>query len=342
VPFFAELITAGKIKELNSIYKVEYHLLKGDYEACKECFKTASPSIRDFLYTSHRKAILGFIKAKKDMEFLEMIKDKITFEDIDTFSSEAELLYRLIETKDRRIEELFLDWFYKREEKSPFYPLLFSSYNLWRLYLQRIRESRNIDFLLETVKLFKVYHSEQFEEVLLDEVMELLEQFKKDKRLSRDFAQALDSLPIPESLEINILRTFIKYKLSGELLLLRQLSSLAGERSLSLSDRYQTMIFDAILEDILKASKPEEMSEHLNFLFEKSQDKQGYLIRVLEIAERVKIPGNTKKTLEAMLTEFLKALSSDKGTEEIKRRMDMVFKEKPPFWKRLLGKRNKD
>lgn len=253
ISFIAEMAAEGRAKDINSMYSLEYCLQKGDYTKFKVGYKTVSPEIKDFLYTSHRETILNYITTKKDVELLEMITAKITVEDVNILSSDYGVIERLVDTDNRRIIEVFVDWLCTKGDKRQFHPLLFKSCNLWRVFLERIRcHPQNITLLIEPVSILPAHYSREFEDILLEETINLLPYIRADKRLSKHFSGVLDNLPHPGFADSELLRTFVRYELSKDPLLLKRIIE---SDVFILSERYQTIVLDSLLNGIIRSGR---------------------------------------------------------------------------------------
>lgn len=336
ISFIAKEASEGRIDELNLMYSVGLCLQKGDYVGFKEGYNTISPQIKEFIYTSYKKIILNYIVTEKDRELLQMVRDMIVAEDIALFSSDTEMIYLLLESKDKRILEMLVDWFCTKTNRELFYPLLFKCYNLWIIFLEKIKFYPNYTILLfEALKVFSKYYSEEFEEPLMEKILKMLSEIKKNKRISRDFAQALDNLGASDSEKTILLRTFIKYELTGNQVLLKKMMISDGIFSME----HQMLILNSILKGIIKTERPKEIFQQLHLLFDRAKDKYEFMLKLLGSIERIEISDKTKQILKETVGEFLKKLPKDETTDNIKSRIEMFFQQKPSFIERLLGKK---
>jgi hypothetical protein len=316
-------------------------LQKNDFGKFKEAYKGIAIQSKNFIYRLYKKAILGRILTEKDTELLGLVVDKLGPDDISTLSSSFEIIAQLVETEDKKILEVFIDWFCAQTERISFYQLIFKYSNLWKLFLDRLRlQPQNINFLLEddAFGVFKNYYSAEFEEALLEEIFLMLPEISENKKLSRSFSEAINSLPASDSKNISLLKSFIKYELNHDSALLEILVS--SDLSI-LSEKKQESILDSILQGIIESNKLEVISKQLNLLFEKARNKQNFVSRSLTLLKQHEIPNKTKKLLKSIFLELSNKLPQNEETKNFKDMADKLFEIKPSFIRQLLGRKDK-
>lgn len=341
VSYVTEKVCSGDIADLKSVYFLQGCLQKNDFGKFKEAYKGISLQSKNFIYRLYKKAILGRILTEKDTELLGLVVDKLGPGDISTLSSSFEIIAQLVETEDKKISGMFIDWFCLQEDKELFFSLLFKSMKLWNIFLDRLKDyPEDMIFLFEdeAIVVFKDNYSEQLEETLLRAIFSLLEQILRIKKLTKGLIQLLNKLPQPQSENVSLFRAFIKYELTNEPLLLNELIS--SDVSI-LSEKHQEAILVSILKGIIESSKLEEMPKQLNLLFEKAKDKQNLISSSLSLLKQHEIPNKTKKVFKSIFLELADKLPQNEETKSFKDTADKLFEIKPSFIRQLLGRKDK-
>ena len=309
ISFVAREAVAGEVEEIKTIYFLEKCLQKGDYDNFKVKHKTASNQIKDFLFMSHKKAILDRIVTHKDMDLLSLVIKKIDEEDVSAFFSAPDIIFK---TK-----------------------------NLWKLFINMIkRQPEDIDFLMEekSAKELADCYSPQLEETLLDTVLSALPEVYDSKKLIRDFVQVINNLPAPKAEGAGLVRAYIGYRLTDEPALLKKL--IGGDIS-TLPEKYRGLVLDSVLEGIIETCDLKDMPNELSTVFDKYADKEKYLLRLLNFLEGLKMSNKAKTALKDILLAMYAKLPQDEAAQNIKARIEKIFEPKPSLFKRILGREDK-
>ena len=318
--FSIELAAAGRVAELNTLYVLEDCAQHGDYAPLKAEFGSLAQDIKDALWASQKAGILKQIVVQNDAELVRLIQPHIALADLHTLAAAPDMLRQCVSSEDQRIQAIFVDWLCEAGEPSACVPFLFQFPRLWKLLLQKIQQhSAYLPMLLAALQTFCQHYSASLEMPLLETILPLLAAIKKDKPLAQGFGRAFEALPAPETQDLSVLRTFVRYELSGNSALLEQLldSDLFG-----LPTPYRSHILQTTLRALAQTGQPEAIAAHIRRLFEKAKGEQADLLILITIIEELKFPYNVRKALREVFAEVLQHLPKDQAVAEIARRIE--------------------
>lgn len=326
------MITAGKVSELNIIYSMEYCLQIEDYARFNKKYREVSQEIKDVILDFHKETLLRHIANQKDAELLQLIQGQIMVEDLEILSASPEMIHRFVETEDLRSARVFADWFCAgKGDMAACYPFLFEFTSLWQVFLERITaKPQDIGALLEPLKMFAAHYTSRYEGTLLEAMFMVLPVLLEERKLAKKFLKVFETLPKPDSKEITLLRTAVKYDLSEEADLLENLldSDLA-----ILSETQQKKVLNVILRGVFE-QKPEDMEKHLNRLFGKALKNRKSLLMLLHSIDEVECSKKVRKVLK----KILEGLSAENKSGEVVTCIQRILEPPSSIFKRVVNK----
>ncbi len=326
------MISAGKVPELNTVYSLEYCLGIEDYAQFNAEYREVSQEIKDVILGVHKETLLHHIADRKDAELLRLIQGRIVVEDLQILSTSPEMVYQFVATKDSKIERLFAEWLCAgKGDMAACYPFLFEFHRLWQAFLERIKtQPQDVGALLGPLQIFLKYYASQYEETLLDAMFTILPSLLKEKKLAKKFLNVFETLPKPDTEEMTLLRTAVKYDLSEEPGLLEYL--LSSEFAILSEDR-QGKILNITLRGVF-SQKAEDMQQQLNRLFGKALENRKSLLRLLHAIEEVERSKKVRNTLE----EILENLSEAHKSGEVAACIRQILTPPPSLFQRIKAK----
>ncbi len=328
--FISKMASASRLDELDSMSNTEYILKKGDYEGFKRCYLGLSTETKDYLFTSERHTILDFIRSKKDWNFLKEVADKLKVHDISRLSAEHGLISNLAAVENDKILNVIADWLYSLEDKQLFYPILMSSRGLWRPFLKKLPQEENMELVVEGLNALVINYSSGLEDIFLDEILSKTETYKNDKKTAKAFIAALEKLPPAESEGSTLLRTYLKYELTGKTALLR---SLVESNMSILSKGQQDILLGSIMKRVAETSDLGEMLRLFKILFDKVENKQEYMARLVTLLGEQDLPNKNRKILREELSGWIEIIPQDDTALKLKETLENVLAEKSSFFK---------
>lgn len=334
--FNVEMASLGQVDEINALHYLTYCLQNNDYTRFKEGYKNISKIVKDHIYTSYKEIIINHIINKKDQELLQIITDRITVNDMNRLSSVPDIFQRFVETGDNEIQKIFVDWLYIQENRTHFYPILFKSSSLLIIFLEKIKNKPyDMTLLLELYKVLREHYSQQTEQALAYKTIETIQDIKLEKKIAKDFTQALNNLPMQELEHISLLRTIVKYELSDDPILLKKIID-----NISIfSGDFQVIILSPILRGVIEFNRLEEIALQLCKLFDHIQNKKEFILKLITLTEKPEISDKMRKVLKEIILELIKKLPPDEITEIIKNRIEKLPEQNPSFFEKLFGRR---
>jgi hypothetical protein len=301
-----------------------------------------APELQRVVWEFHDDAILNHITAEQDTELLLLIQDYLIVANIDTLYLAPEMIDHLIKTDSQKNLELVAEWLCTEGSKVLFFPYLFRSPALWNVLIARIqRHPHDAAYLLEPVKAFQAQYSQEFEDVLLENMLLLLPVIKEDRKLAKDFFKAFETFPdVQDAAHLHLLRMFVKYELHKETDLMEQL--IEGDLSVMTASQ-QALVFDSILDRILvvrslKIWNPEKAEQHIRKLLENAAKNTPTLLTLLEEMANLQISKDAHKVVEKVFTEIREALQQGKDAQQIETMIERILRPPASLLEQLASK----
>jgi hypothetical protein len=340
--FISGMASEDRIAELNAVFSLEYCLRQDNYVQFKQEYRNMAPELQRVVWEFHDDAILNHITAEQDTELLLLSQDYLIVANIDTLYLAPEMINHLIETDSQKNLELVAEWLCTEGSKVLFFPYLFRSPALWNVLIERIQQHpHDAVYLLEPVKAFQAQYSQEFEDVLLENMLLLLPVIKEDRKLAKDFFKAFETFPdVQDVAHLHLLRMFVKYELHKENDLLEQLI----ERDLSvLTASQQALVFDSILDRVLvvrslKIWNPEKAEQHVRKLLENAANNTPTLLTLLEEMAKLQISKDSHKIVEKVFAEIRETLQQGKDAQQIETMIDRILQPPASLLEQLASK----
>ena len=334
--FIIDMVATERLDELNAVYSLEYCLKRKNFAIFRQEYNLLSSELQQAVWIFHKNDILNHIVSTLDTELLSVMQKHLAVEDFDTLYISPELIFCLVKQDDKSLLQLVADWLHSEGSKIAFYPYLFQSPALWKVFLQSFQQSpNNFTPLLASVRALQDYYSQDFEEVLLDEMLGLFPYITTKKRLTKEFLKAFDSLPlsfdgqlIQHNVSLYVLRIFVKYELSEDSDLLNFL--IDSDFSL-LSEHQQKIVLDSLLENILTLKSlrlwnPIKVEIRLRKLFRNALENKDVLFRLFTSIREIQLSNEARKVLKKVFSDLLEELTKDSTFHQVKYQIDQILK----------------
>jgi hypothetical protein len=328
-----EMISAEKLDDLNTIYRLEDYLEHNDYPKFRSKYSEVSQKIRMVILDFHRSALLNHIVEQHDIVLLRLLQEHIIAEDFAVLSSRPNLIDLLLESGETKYARLFVEWLsVGGGEKSDCYPFLFEFPDMWDIFLERITlQPEDMRVLLEALKIFPRYYKPEYENRLLICLFTVLPSLVQDKHLSREFLKVLQTLPTPDVPDLRLSRMTVLYALNQNTTLL---TDLLQQDLFHLSETRQQDVLNIILRGVFQIKKVEEMQQYLHRLLEKSLQNEDSLLMLLRAIEQLEF----SKKVQIILKDLLTEIPQNKRSPDINACIQELVKPPPSFFKRLTEK----
>ena len=338
--FIVDLAASNRLDELNTLYFLQDCLQKGDYQSFKRGYDGASTSIKRFLFAFRKTEILDYVAASRDTDFLQLISDSLIIEDLHVIGSDVALLKVLAESGSKKTLELLADHLLAQAPSEDLYSLLFTSYELWQIFLNKLMPlSPGASVLVLIIGLLTRQYSADYEEALHYAMLPFLERFAKDMKSSSEIGRALAGLPIltPGIFEagarvsqLNLLRTFAAYDLTRDTKCLDKL--IAVDLS-GFPAQYYAIMEREVLTGAFLTYRAEDVPSILKKLFSASSQKKIFLSALL----RADIPRDVRYEVQETFSQLLASLPKDAESRGLASEAMQVFQAKSSLRDRLKG-----
>lgn len=348
IGFIADMTSANRIRELNEVYALEYDVRTENYAWFLREYPRVAEELQHVVWIFHTRELLKRIVTASDTELLPLVRKRLRIDDLHTLYAAPEMLNRLIETGDPDNVNLVAEWLCTPGSKTLFYPYLFASQALWNTLLQHIHaHPQNAAFLLELLRAFSGYYSAEFEKTLHEHLIPLLPMITGEKEgglfremllrlpaltegqvFVKELFKAFDALPPSGSERMDILRTFVTYRLSNAFECIERLleSPIAA-----LPEEYQPLVFDAIANRILvmrtfEIWSTDKASQQVRKLFEHAFDSPPALHNLVCSIEKLHLTNDAKKAMKIVWKSLQEKFSNHPNIPPIRQRMEHVCK----------------
>jgi hypothetical protein len=338
-----EKVSEGDMAALHEVFTLEYALAQQQFQKFKQQFQQASLDIRQILWDFHGSRLLNYLTAEEDVELLHMIRPLLKIEHIDTLYLAPELIEHLIEDHDPAALSLVAQWLCTPGSKELFYPSLFASMPLWKVWLDTVQaHPETAALLLDPLKAFKQNHSAELERTLLEHLLMFLPYVRENRKLARELDDLLAEFPpvpidIPHREIISILRTFIRYELNSDAALFNEL--LQSDLTI-LSTRQRAVVLESLLDNMLvlralQMWSPEKVAQQLRTLLAKAEQDQSFAHDVLTALTKLQLARDAHKVVEQVLADLQPSLVQGSEGAQIQQLINQVLQPPPSLFSKL-------
>jgi hypothetical protein len=272
-----------------------------------------------------------------------MIRPLLKIEHIDTLYLAPELIEHLIADHDPTLLSIVAQWLCTPGSKELFYPSLFASMPLWKVWLDTVQaHPETAVSLLEPLKAFKQHYSAEFERTLLEHLLMFLPYVRENRKLAREFGDLLAEFPsLPPDVShrelVSILRTFISYELNSDATLL---SDLLQSDLTVLSTQQRAVVLESLLDNMLvlralQMWSPEKVAQQLRKLLAKAEQDQSFARDVLTAITRLQLSKDAHKVVEQVLTDLKSSLVQGSEGTQIQQLINKVLQPPPSLFSKL-------
>ena len=271
--------TEQKVAEVERLWELERCSKEDPYADLKSHYTAVAPKVKEIFLSSHKTELLSRIVQHKDVEFLKAMQELISsVADIAILAQSVDLLRNLLTQNEEQHAPLIAEWLLLQKEATEMYPLLFEFPALWRAFFRTLRsQPQRIHVLLVPLRFLQKEYRQDYENMLLEKMPELIPHIKAEQGLTDEVFTALTNFPDSCPEQQRMLRALMAYKLSEAPYLLEELLQY---NLFEMDGRYHTFILDSLMKGILHTGTPEKREHALEHLFTHAGTHQGRLFTV--------------------------------------------------------------